>query len=164
MKHPPALSATGSMRAGISSLIFSTTWLCFALRVPLVDHRSSYQLRSLAGARYNFSRTFDVCGMNRYGPFVSLDPSTDRVSNPSILHLKFFRAADLLGGQHNRPPLASLAIADMSLAPPPSLVSAKSLPAFASGRPRGRGDLVGDISVECADVGLAVRQGLARRP
>jgi hypothetical protein len=63
----------------------------YALRcafMPLVDHRSSYQFRSLTGTIDDFSRTFDVCGMNRYGPFASLDPSADRVSNPPVLHLK----------------------------------------------------------------------------
>jgi hypothetical protein len=71
--------------------------LCAARSIPPVDHRSSYQLRSLTGAGDNFSRTFDVCGMNRYGPFASLDPSADRVSNPPVLHLKVFRTAAFLG-------------------------------------------------------------------
>jgi hypothetical protein len=45
--------------------------------------------------------------MNRYGPFVPLDPSADRVSDPPVLHLKVFRTAVLLGGQDNRPPPTS---------------------------------------------------------
>jgi hypothetical protein len=39
---------------------------------------------------------FDVCGVDGHGPFVSLDPSTDRVSDPSVLHRKSFGAVVLL--------------------------------------------------------------------
>jgi hypothetical protein len=53
---------------------------------PPVDHRSSWQLRSLTGAGDDSSRAFDLCGMNGHGPFVSLDPSADRVSDLPVLH------------------------------------------------------------------------------
>ena len=72
--------------------------------MPAVDHRSSLQLRPLTGAGDNSSRAFNVCGMNGYGPFLSLDPSADRVSDPPVLHLKPFRTVALLGGQDDRPP------------------------------------------------------------
>ena len=72
--------------------------------MPPVDHRSSQPLSSLAGAGDDFSVAFDVCGMNGHGPFVSLDPSADRVSDPSVLHRKPFRAVVFcLDGQDKRP-------------------------------------------------------------
>jgi hypothetical protein len=103
---PIAFTQCGSWRP--SSLLLSATDRVsyapgYALRcafIPPVDHRSSYQLRSLTGADDNFSRTFDVCGMDRYGPFASLDPSADRVSDPPVLHLKVFRTAAFLGPPH----------------------------------------------------------------
>jgi hypothetical protein len=58
--------------------------------MPFVDHGSSYQLRSLAGAGDDSSGAFDVCRMNGHGPLVPLDPSADRVSDPSVLHRQAF--------------------------------------------------------------------------
>jgi hypothetical protein len=72
--------------------------------MPPVDHRSSQPLSSLAGAGDDFSVAFDVCGVNGHGPFVSLDPSADRVSDPPVLHRKPFRAVVFcLDGQDERP-------------------------------------------------------------
>jgi hypothetical protein len=69
-------------------------WRCRrALRhvfMPFVDHGSSCQLRSLAGAGDDSSGLFDVCRMDGYGPSVPLDPSADRVSDPPVLHRQAF--------------------------------------------------------------------------
>jgi hypothetical protein len=63
-----------------------------ALRMPPVDHGPSYQLRSHTGAGDESSRAFDACGMNGHGPFVSLDPNADSVSDLPVLHRKPLRA------------------------------------------------------------------------
>ena len=61
-------------------------------RAPPVDHRSSYQLRSLTGASNDSFRAFDARRVNGDSPFVSLDPSADRIPDPPVLHRNTFRA------------------------------------------------------------------------
>jgi hypothetical protein len=78
--------------------------------MPLVDHRSSKQLRSHTGAGDHSSRAFDVCGMNGHGPFVPLDPSADRISDLPVLHRKSLRVAD------ERPPSGAACIIPFAFA------------------------------------------------
>ena len=59
---------------------------------PPVNHRSSNQLRSLPGASNDSFRAFDARRVDGYSPFVSLDPSADRVPDPPVLHRKPLRA------------------------------------------------------------------------
>jgi len=71
--------------------------------MPFVDHGSSYQLRSLAGAGDDSSGLFDVCRMDGYGPSVPLDPSADRVSDPPVLHRQAFSLDGQDGQSHPGP-------------------------------------------------------------
>jgi hypothetical protein len=79
----------------------------YALRcafIPPVDYRSSYQLRSLTGADDNFSRTFDVCGMDRYRPFGRSIRARIVYLILPVLHSKVFRTAAFLGPLHTTCP------------------------------------------------------------
>jgi hypothetical protein len=78
--------------------------------MPLVDHRSSKQLRSHTGAADDSSRAFDVCVMNGHGPFVPLDPSADRISDLPVLHRKSLRVTD------QRPPSGATCIIPFAFA------------------------------------------------
>ena len=53
---------------------------------PFVDQGMSHRFRLLAVAVYDFSGHFNVPGMNRYDPLVSLNPSADGISYTSMLH------------------------------------------------------------------------------
>jgi hypothetical protein len=53
---------------------------------PFVDQGMSHSFRLLAVAVYDFSGHFNVPGMNRYDPLVSLNPSADGISYTSMLH------------------------------------------------------------------------------
>ena len=71
------------VRAGRASRLHIGSLLLATLRgAPPVDHRSSNQLRSLAGASNNSLRAFDARRVDGYSPFVSFDPSADRVPDP----------------------------------------------------------------------------------
>jgi len=75
MLRAPGLVAIGGHRRALRHAV-----------MPLVDHFSSNQLSSLAGAGDDSSSAFDVCRMDGHGPLVPLDPGTDRVSDPPVLH------------------------------------------------------------------------------
>ena len=53
---------------------------------PFVDQGMSHRFRLLAVAVYDFSGHFNVSGMNRYDPLVSLNSSADGISYTSMLH------------------------------------------------------------------------------
>jgi hypothetical protein len=53
---------------------------------PFVDHGMSQLLRLVAATIYGFSGAFNVPWKNGYDPSVSLDGSTDGVSDTSVLH------------------------------------------------------------------------------
>ena len=80
-------SAREAAMRNISSLLLATL-----RRTPPVDHRSSNQLCSLTGASNDSFRAFDARRVNGDSPFVSFDPSANRVPDPPVLHGKPFRA------------------------------------------------------------------------
>ena len=73
-------------------LLTACVWIFSGLSAPLVsvkpfvDQGMSHRFRLLAVAVYDFSGHFNVPGMNRYDPLVSLNPSADGISYTSMLH------------------------------------------------------------------------------